>query len=198
MVEAGCHNLDAGRAMVGATIPPQSLPAMIRSASVLVAVVASMLGVAPASAQDSSELVTRVERLEGSIRTLTGTVEELQYRNQQLEQQVQRLSAGTPPGAALPPQRPAAQLPPAAGAPPQRPAAQLPPPSVSAPPVIATAPAPLPAAVEPPVTGMRRGDAFDPATSPNAPGAPRQLGTSTAATEPPPPISDAPGPGRQV
>jgi tol-pal system protein YbgF len=42
---------------------------------------------------------------------------------------------------------------------------------------------------------MRRGDAFDPAASPNAPGAPRQLGTSTAATEPPPPISDAPGPG---
>src|SRR5581483_5248210 len=101
---ANCHNLDAGQSMVGATIPPQSRLAMIRSAFVFV-VIASALGAARALAQDSSELLTRIERLEGTIRTLTGTVEELQYRNQQLEQQVQRLSAGTP-GAALPPQRP--------------------------------------------------------------------------------------------
>lgn len=164
--------------MVSATIPPQSLPAMIRSASVLVAVVASMLGVAPASAQDSSELLTRVERLEGSIRTLTGTVEELQYRNQQLEQQVQRLLAGTP-GAAAPTasQRASSPMPPAAAAPP------------------AVAAAPSPASVESPVASMRRGDAFNPSANPNAPGVPRQLGTSTAATEPPPPVSDAPAPG---
>jgi tol-pal system protein YbgF len=172
--------------MVSATIPPQLCPAMIRSASIFVVVVASALGTVPALAQDSSELVTRIERLEGTIRTLTGTIEELQYRNQQLEQQVQRLGAGTPPAAAVPP-RPAAQLPPP-------PAAAVPPP------VVAAAPAPLPAPVEPPpVTGMRRGDAFDPATSPSAPGVPRQLGTSTAATEPPPPISDASVPsGRQL
>jgi tol-pal system protein YbgF len=186
--------------MVGATFPPQSLLAMSRSASVLFFVFVSALGATPAPAQDSSELVTRIERLEGTIRTLTGTVEELQYRNQQLEQQIQRLSTGTPPVAAVPPQHPAAQLPPAASAPPQRSAAQLPPPVAAQPPVIATAPAPLPAPVEPPVAGMRRGDAFDPNNaSPNAPGAPRQLGTSTAATEPPPPISDASGPGgRQI
>src|ERR1700733_1833053 len=102
--------------MVGATIPPQLCPAMIRSASVFVVVVASALGVVPALAQDSSELVTRIERLEGTIRTLTGTIEELQYRNRQLEQQVQRLGAGTPPAAAAP-QRPAAQ--PTVNAPPQ-------------------------------------------------------------------------------
>ena len=43
----------------------------------------------------------------------------------------------------------------------------------------------------PPAGGGRRGDAFDPAANPNAPGAPRALGTSTAANEPPPP-ADAP------
>src|ERR1700691_915956 len=102
--------------MVSATIPPQLCPAMIRSASVFVVVVASALGAVPALAQDSSELVTRIERLEGTIRTLTGTIEELQYRNQQLEQQVQRLGAGTAPAAAAP-QRPAAQ--PTVNAPPQ-------------------------------------------------------------------------------
>jgi len=167
--------------MVGATIPPQLLPAMIRSGLLFVAVVTSALGIMPARAQDSSELLTRIERLEGSIRTLTGTVEELQYRNQQLEQQVQRLLGGTP-GAAAAPQRPASPVPP-------------PPATVSAvPPAVVTAPPPAPVE-SPPVAGMRRGDAFDPNANPNAPGAPRPLGTSTAATEPPPPISDAPGPG---
>ena len=89
--------------MVGATIPPQLCQAMIRFASVFAVVFAAVLGGMPALAQDSSELVTRIERLEGTIRTLTGTIEELQYRNQQLEQQVQRLGAGTPPAAAAPP-----------------------------------------------------------------------------------------------
>ncbi len=50
---------------------------------------------------------------------------------------------------------------------------------------------------EPPSAGTRRGDAFDPAANPNAPGAPRPLGASTAATEPPPPMSEAPG-SRQI
>ena len=40
--------------------------------------------------------------------------------------------------------------------------------------------------------GSGRGDAFNPALNPNAPGAPRPLGTSTAATEPPPPVADVP------
>jgi tol-pal system protein YbgF len=57
--------------------------------------------------------------------------------------------------------------------------------------VIATAPAAAP----PPDSGASpggHGDAFNPALSPNAPGAPHPLGASTAATEPPPPVSDAP------
>jgi len=163
--------------MLNAGNSPKSSSAMSRSIFLFAVAVASTLGVMPAMAQDSSELLTRIERLEASIRTLTGTVEELQYRNQQLEQQVQRLLGGAP----------------AAAAAPQRPASPMPPPTASVPPAVAAAPAPAP--VEPPVTGMRRGDAFDPNANPNAPGVPRPLGTSTAATEPPPPVSDAPAPG---
>jgi tol-pal system protein YbgF len=179
-VKADCHNLDAGWAMVGATIPPQLLPAMKRSAFLLVTMFACMFGAGIAGAQESdAELLTRINRLEAAIRTLTGTVEELQYRNQQLEQQVQRLLGGAP----------------AAAAAPQRPPSQLSPPPVAAasPPSVAAAPVPAP--VEPPATGTRRGDAFDPSLNPTAPGVPRPLGTSTAATEPPPPVSDAPAPG---
>src|SRR5580704_2067153 len=47
----------------------------------------------------------------------------------------------------------------------------------------------------PPSSPGRRGDAFNPAANPTAPGAPRALGSSTAANEPPPPVSDAPAPG---
>ena len=49
----------------------------------------------------SADLVTRIDRLQAQVRELTGTVEELQYRNQQLEQEVQRLRAAAP-GAAAP------------------------------------------------------------------------------------------------
>jgi len=164
--------------MLNAGNSPKSLAAMKRSALLFAVVAASALGLSPALAQDPSELLTRIERLEGTIRALTGTVEELQYRNQQLEQQVQRLLGGTP----------------AAQSAPQRPASPMPPPGATAPPAVAAAPAPPPP-IEPPVAGMRRGDAFDPSANPNAPGAPRSLGTSTAATEPPPPVSDAPAPG---
>jgi tol-pal system protein YbgF len=55
-------------------------------------------------------------------------------------------------------------------------------------------PAPLTPAA--PAT-TRRGDAFDPTLNPNAPGAPRPLGTSTAATEPPPPVAEAPALGQR-
>ena len=53
-------------------------------------------GVCPASAQMSaSDLVMRLEALENQVRQLTGQIEQLQYRNQQLEQQV-RAGGGMP------------------------------------------------------------------------------------------------------
>ena len=36
-------------------------------------------------------MLTRLDRLEAAIRQLTGAMEQLQYRNQQLEQQVRRM-----------------------------------------------------------------------------------------------------------
>src|SRR5437016_4487707 len=107
-------------------------------------------------AQAGSDLIVRLDRLEAQIRQLTGVIEQLQYRNQQLEGQLKRLQedteyrfqGGTP--------RPATPAP-------ARPAAVAPPPQ----------PGPPPAAAAP----GRRSDAFDPAQNP---GAPRTLGTSTA------------------
>ena len=49
-----------------------------------------------------SELVLRLDRLENQVRQLTGLVEQLQYRNQQLEQQLRRVDGG---GAPPPPAR---------------------------------------------------------------------------------------------
>ena len=48
------------------------------------------------TAQSSgSDLVVRLDRLENTIRQLTGTLEQLQYRNQQLEQQLKRMQDDT-------------------------------------------------------------------------------------------------------
>jgi len=120
----------------------------------------------PAGAQLSeADLVVRIERLENQIRQLTGTIEQLQFRNQQLEEQLRRSQpvdarASGPPPYSAPPAASAALPPPVAAVPP-----------VEAPPVTPGAPG-------------RRGDAFDPSQNPNAPGAPRPLG-SFASTAPP-------------
>jgi len=120
----------------------------------------------PAGAQLSeADLVVRIERLENQIRQLTGTIEQLQFRNQQLEEQL-RLSQPVDARASGPPPYSA---PPAASA-------ALPPPVAAVPPVEA-----LP--VTPGAPG-RRGDACDPSQNPNAPCAPRPLG-SFASTAPP-------------
>lgn len=162
---------------------------MIRFVSLLVVALACTLGAHAARAQVSAaDLLTRIDRLEATIRDLTGQVEQLQYRNQQIEQQVQRLQGavqgGTASTSAAPP-RPTAQYqyspPPSA------------PPPAAAPPVVAAAPPVAPAPIESAPSPNRRGDAFDPMRNPNAPGAPRPLGTSTTATEPPP-LYDRPPP----
>ncbi|WP_238119743.1 MULTISPECIES: tol-pal system protein YbgF [unclassified Xanthobacter] len=61
---------------------------------------------APAQSETNAaaEAAMRLDRMENALRQLTGQVEELQYRNQQLEAQVKRLSeeGGGRPGAAPP------------------------------------------------------------------------------------------------
>jgi tol-pal system protein YbgF len=191
--------------------PAQKLPAMIRSVPVfVVALVCALWGDAARAQMSDADIVTRMDRLEGAIRDLTGQVEQLQYRNQQLTQQLQQLqqqmqagapppSQATPPLQATPPIPPQPQHPTAQYTPqplPPPPSQQYPPYSPPPAPVIATAP-PAPIEQEPPPqpSSGRRGDAFNPSANPTAPGAPRPLGSSTAANEPPPPVSDAPAPG---
>lgn len=137
---------------------------------------------APAFAQsDDGDPEMRIERLENQLRQLTGQNEELQYRNRQLEDRIRQLEGGAQgaPGQA-PAQPNVAAVPPAQVAPGYR---QQPPqqqqaaqpnyeqPQIGSPaPIVQEQPGPG-------APGMRRrGDAFDPSQSPNAPGAPRALG----------------------
>jgi tol-pal system protein YbgF len=129
---------------------------------VLLAASALAAGVPPgsAAAQSAADLLIRIEQLENELRQITGTVEQLQYRNQQLEAAMKRmqddteyrfqeLGRGTPrAGTARAPAPPATQSYASASATPS---------------------------AAPPATG-RRSDAFDPSEHPNAPGAPRTLG----------------------
>jgi tol-pal system protein YbgF len=111
----------------------------------------------------TTEQVLRIERLEAQIRQLTGTIEQLQYRNQQLENQLRGGPASAQPAQSPPLVRPSVQG------------------QVQGQPLPATAAAPPPP--PPPSTG-RRSDVFDPSQNPNAPGVPRPLGSMP--NEPPP------------
>ena len=95
----------------------------------------------------------RIERLEADLRQMTGTIEQLQHRNRQLEAQI-RSMGGTPGAQASASGQPGQPL---------RPAPQAGP---SSPP-----PATVPG---------RRSDVFDPSQNPNAPGAPHTLGSIPA------------------
>jgi len=114
----------------------------------------------------TTDQVLRIERLETQIRQMTGTIEQLQYRNQQLENQLRAASGGAGVQPVQPAQPQIAARPPVQSAPIQ-----------SAP--IQAAPnqsAPMTATTPPPATG-RRSDVFDPSLHPNAPGVPRPLGS---------------------
>jgi tol-pal system protein YbgF len=102
----------------------------------------------PAAGGDPNDLGVRIDRIENALRQLTGAVEQLTYRNQQLEQQVRALQGGA---AATPPQQPGQM------------------------PVVRPG---VPGALTPSQPSGRRTDVFDPAQHPDAPGAPRTLGNA--------------------
>jgi tol-pal system protein YbgF len=125
-----------------------------------------------------AELVVRIDRLENQIRQLTGQIEQMQYRNQQLEAALRRLQDdnGGPRNVTAPLGAPSGAMPPnQPGAPGGRRSDAFEPaeyPSApGAPRVLGPAPP------QPPPAMSRRSDAFDPTDSPNAPGAPRVLGS---------------------
>jgi tol-pal system protein YbgF len=128
----------------------------------------------PGGRQDEAGLSVRVDHLESQLRSLTGQLEQAQFQVRKLQEQLTKFQQDvefrfqeTGHGAAarpIPQRRSELELGPAA-------TPQSPPLATSVPPgSLATA-------------GMRRGDAFDPAADPNAPGVPRQLGSlSSSAT----------------
>jgi tol-pal system protein YbgF len=148
---------------------------MTRFSFTAFAALASALALAPLPARaqmSESELVMRINRLEAQVRQLTGTIEQLQFRNQQLEQQLQMTRAEPEPRPNGP--RPAGLQPRPGGIPPQG----------AMPPAQAAAPPPAPGAIP------RRSDVFDPNDHPNAPGAPRTLGSLPPVAPPPGVVAD--------
>jgi tol-pal system protein YbgF len=127
----------------------------------------------PVRAQDAAEFVVRLNRIEGQMRQMSGQIEQLQFENRQLKDQLRRFQEDTEfrfqegRGPA-----PRAQAP-AAAPPPSRLSGRSP----------SRAP-------------VRRSDAFDPSAQPGAPGAPRPLGTSSGAAPPSGVASGEPTPPR--
>jgi tol-pal system protein YbgF len=102
----------------------------------------------PAAAQDAADLVVRTTRLENQLRQLSGQIEQLQFENRRLTEQLRKMQEDVD-----------FRFSERGG---QR---------------SSSAPAqPRPAAPPPTPGRERRGDAFDPAAQPGAAGAPRQLG----------------------
>ncbi|HEX8164761.1 MAG TPA: tol-pal system protein YbgF [Beijerinckiaceae bacterium] len=142
---------------------------------------ALLLTAAPAAAQDAADFVVRLNRLENQVRQMSGHIEQLQFENRQLKDQVRKFQEDVE-----------FRFQDSSG---PRGTARAAPPPASPPAASVQAPAPLP----PPQAGrpQRRGDAFDPASAPNAPGAPMPLGTTPPSTPlPPGAVAGAtPGPG---
>ena len=136
------------------------MPARLRTRLALTTILGATLLGHPAAAQDASELVVRLGRIENQSRLMAGQIETLQYENRQLKEQLRkfqedvefRLNEGK--GG-----KPAAAPAPAGAVNGGNPGAGRP---------------------------GKRGDACDPPQAPGAPGAPRQLG-STQPTAPLPP-----------
>ncbi|WP_232628991.1 tol-pal system protein YbgF [Methylobacterium sp. Leaf118] len=119
---------------------------------------------APARAQDASELVVRLNRLENVSRQMSGQIETLQYENRQLKEQLRKFQEDVEfrfqDGKPSPTPAPRRAAPPPAAAP-------------------APAPSGTPYGVNPGEgKPAKRGDAFDPTQNPSAPGAPRPLGAT--------------------
>jgi tol-pal system protein YbgF len=109
---------------------------------------------------DPGDLSVRLDRMENALRQLTGTIEQLQYRNQQLEMQLKRMQDDT--------EYRFQQLGSRGGAAPAPQAAPI-----------------SPGNAPPPASSPgRRSDIFDPALNPNAPGAPRTLGNQAMIAAP--------------
>jgi tol-pal system protein YbgF len=139
-----------------------------------VAAMAAMLAAAPQASAQSGDVdpEMRVQQLENQLRQLTGQNEELQYRNRQLEERLRQMGTAPAPGQAAVAAQPNVAAIPAQPGPARQSQMQQQPATDQQ----IAAPAPIVQEPPPQAQGRRRGDAFDPGQSPNAPGAPRALG----------------------
>ncbi len=117
---------------------------------------------------DPGDMAVRLDRMEGALRQLTGTIEQLQFRNQQLEMQLKRMQDDT--------EYRFQQMGGKGGT--------APPPSQAAPRNPGVAPGAIPSSPPPSTAPGRRSDVFDPAQNPSAPGAPRTLGNQASIAAP--------------
>ena len=121
--------------------------------------VLSLALAAPAAAQDAADAIVRLNRLENQMRQMSGQLEQLQFENRQLKDQLRkfqedvefRFQENSGRGGSKP----------------------------------SATPAPRPA--QPQAAPQRRSDVYDPSQDPNAPGAPRPLGSTPAS----PPLAEA-------
>jgi tol-pal system protein YbgF len=143
------------------------MPARLRTRLALTTILGALLLGHPAAAQDASELVVRLGRIENQSRLMAGQIETLQYENRQLKEQLRkfqedvefRLNEGKGGGRSAPSAAPAPSSAPSGAVNGGNPGSGRP---------------------------GKRSDAFDPAQSPGAPGTPMQLG-STQPSAPLPP-----------
>jgi tol-pal system protein YbgF len=126
---------------------------------------------APAAAQDAADAIVRLNRVENQMRQMSGQIEQLQYENRQLKDQLRKFQEDVE-----------FRFQDIGGRGGSKPA-----------PSTTPAPRPTQPQAQPQTTPQRRSDVFDPTQDPNAPGAPRPLGT----TPPSAPLADAGQGGEQ-
>ncbi|TXN54276.1 YbgF trimerization domain-containing protein, partial [Methylobacterium sp. WL2] len=66
------------------------MPARLRTRLALTTILGALLLGHPAAAQDASELVVRLGRIENQSRIMSGQIETLQYENRQLKEQLRK------------------------------------------------------------------------------------------------------------
>lgn len=131
----------------------------------------------PAQGVDAAGMTLRIDRLENQVRSLTGQLEQMQFANKRLEDQLKKFQQDVEfrfqenSGKGAPAPRP--QAAPPTGRRTERQDGGV------APVVGETTPL---SPVAPTRLGRRGGDAFDPDANPEAPGAPRQLGSVPPST----------------
>ena len=131
----------------------------------------------PARAQDAAGLAVRLDRLDNQLRTLTGLIEQLQFQQKKLEEQMRKAQADADFRFQELGGKPAPVKQGAAAEAPRGPAAQAALPATPLPPLAAGPAQQLtPGGLRKPARPPSAGDAFDPASQPNAPGAPKPLG----------------------